>query len=53
MEFVVLLKKWDTTPATSVFHLIGIFYTYQGVVNAMQALSDKPIHYALSIPFVK
>ena len=33
--------------------LIGIFCTYQGVVNAMRALSDKPVHYALSIPFVK
>jgi uncharacterized Tic20 family protein/DNA-binding Xre family transcriptional regulator len=33
--------------------LIGLFCTYQGVVNAMRALSDKPVHYALSIPFVK
>lgn len=33
--------------------LIGIFSTYQGVVNAVRALSDKPIHYPLSIPFVK
>ena len=33
--------------------LIGIFCTYQGVVNAMRALSDKPIRYPLSIPFVK
>ena len=33
--------------------LIGIFCTYQGVVNAIRALSDRPIHYALSIPFVK
>jgi uncharacterized Tic20 family protein len=33
--------------------LIGIFCMIQGVVNAMRALSDKPIHYALSIPFVK
>jgi uncharacterized Tic20 family protein len=33
--------------------LIGIFCTYQGVVNATRALSDKPIHYALSIPFVR
>jgi len=33
--------------------LVGIFCTYQGVVNAMRALSDKPIRYALSIPFVK
>jgi uncharacterized Tic20 family protein len=33
--------------------LIGFFCMYQGVVNAMRALSDKPIRYALSIPFVK
>ena len=32
---------------------IGLFCTYQGVVNAIRALSDKPIHYPLSIPFVK
>jgi uncharacterized Tic20 family protein/DNA-binding Xre family transcriptional regulator len=32
---------------------IGIFCTYQGVVNATRALADKPVHYALSIPFVK
>lgn len=33
--------------------LILLFSAYQGVVNAMRALSDKPIHYTLSIPFVK
>lgn len=33
--------------------LIGFFCMYQGVVNAMRALADKPIRYALSIPFVK
>ena len=33
--------------------LIGVFCTFQGVVNAMRALADKPIHYLLSIPFVK
>jgi len=33
--------------------LIGIFCTYQGVINAMRALSDKPIRYPLTIPFVK
>ena len=32
---------------------IGLFCTYQGVLNAMRALSDKPIRYALSIPFMK
>src|SRR5512141_1576412 len=35
------------------FIFIGLFCTYQGVVNAMRALADKPIRYALSIPFVK
>ena len=30
-----------------------LFTTYQGVVNTVRALSDKPVHYALSIPFVK
>jgi uncharacterized Tic20 family protein/DNA-binding Xre family transcriptional regulator len=33
--------------------LIGLFCTYQGIINAMRALSDKPVHYSLSIPFVK
>ena len=33
--------------------LTGIFCTFQGVVNAMRALSDRPVHYPLSIPFVK
>ena len=33
--------------------LIGIFCTYQGVINAVRALSDRPIHYPLSIEFVK
>lgn len=33
--------------------LTGIFCTFQGVLNTMRALSEKPIQYALSIPFVK
>jgi hypothetical protein len=32
---------------------IGIFTTYQAVVNTVRALSDRPIRYPLSIPFVK
>lgn len=32
---------------------IGIFATYQGVVNTVRVLSDKPYQYRLSIPFVK
>jgi len=35
------------------FLVIGIFCTYQGIVNTMRALSEKPIRYPLSIPFVK
>ena len=33
--------------------LIGIFTSYQAVINTVRSLSDKPIHYPLSIPFVK
>jgi len=33
--------------------LIGLFCIYQGVTNAMRALTDKPIRYPLTIPFVK
>jgi len=33
--------------------LIGFFCFYQGVVNTIRSLSDKPVHYSLSIPFVK
>lgn len=32
---------------------IALFTTYQAVVNTVRALSDKPIRYPLSIPFVK
>ena len=35
------------------FVLIGFFCFYQGIVNTIRSLSDKPVHYALSIPFVK
>jgi uncharacterized Tic20 family protein len=33
--------------------LTGIFCTFQAVLNAGRALTDKPIRYLLSIPFVK
>jgi uncharacterized Tic20 family protein len=33
--------------------LIGLFCIYQGVTNAMRALTGRPIHYSLAIPFVK
>ena len=50
-----------TVPLRSIFVLlpplslllVAIFTTYQGVANAFRALSDKPVRYVLSIPFVK
>jgi len=33
--------------------LIGLFCTYQAVINAMRAVGGRPVHYPLSIPFVK
>jgi uncharacterized Tic20 family protein len=33
--------------------LLCVFTTYQAVVNTVRALSDKPIRYSLSIPFVR
>ncbi|MBL8061779.1 MAG: helix-turn-helix domain-containing protein [Anaerolineales bacterium] len=32
---------------------LAIFTLYQSVVNTFRALTDKPIHYPLSIPFIK
>lgn len=33
--------------------LIGFFFTYQGAVNTLRVLTDKPTRYPLSIKFVK
>ena len=56
-----VVKAIENTPAFIVaticlpmpMILIGLFCMYQGVANTVRALSDKPIHYALSIPFIK
>ncbi|HJR78749.1 MAG TPA: helix-turn-helix domain-containing protein [Anaerolineales bacterium] len=32
---------------------LAIFTSYQAVMNTVRALSDKPVHYPLSIPFVR
>jgi uncharacterized Tic20 family protein len=32
---------------------LAIFTSYQAVLNMVRALSEKPIHYPLSIPFVR
>jgi len=33
--------------------LLKVFIVYQGIVNAFRSAADRPIRYALSIPFVK
>ena len=35
------------------YFTIGIFSFYQAVVNTMRALNDRPVHYPLSIQFLK
>ena len=32
---------------------LAVFTTYQAVVNTVRALSEQPVHYPLSIPFVR
>ena len=32
---------------------LAIFTSYQAIMNTVRALSEKPIHYPLSIPFVR
>ena len=33
--------------------MIGLLCAYSGIANAIRSLADKPIHYPLSIPFLK
>jgi uncharacterized Tic20 family protein/DNA-binding Xre family transcriptional regulator len=33
--------------------LLAIFTSYQAVVNTVRALSDRPVHYPLSLPMVR
>jgi len=53
MDGFVILASTLAILSILPFIFIGIFCTYQGVVNTIRALSDRPIRYALSIPFVK
>ncbi len=38
---------------TFAFVLVGAYCLFEGALNTVRSLSDRPIHYALSIPFVK
>jgi|RhiMetdeSRZDD1v2_1073273.scaffolds.fasta_scaffold541424_2 uncharacterized Tic20 family protein len=49
---IILGNIFTLVPPTLIL-LIGVFTTYQAVVNTVRALSDKPIRYPLSIPFVR
>jgi uncharacterized Tic20 family protein/DNA-binding XRE family transcriptional regulator len=33
--------------------LTGVFCAVEGVINSIRSLSDRPVHYPLSIPFMK
>ncbi len=46
--FFLLIVMCGTSPLL----LVGLFATYQGIVNTLRALSDKPVHYPLSIQFL-
>ena len=49
---VFLGNLFTILPPLPILFLV-LFTTYQAVVNTVRALSEKPIHYPLSIPFVK
>lgn len=38
---------------TFLFVVVGLYCLYQGTMNTIRSLNDKPTHYALSIPFVR
>jgi len=48
----VVSNSFSLFPPTLIL-LMGLFITYQAVMNTVRALSDRPIRYPLSIPFIK
>jgi uncharacterized Tic20 family protein len=52
-ERYVVLASTLALFSISPFIFVGVFCTYQGVVNTVRSLADKPVRYALSIPFVR
>jgi uncharacterized Tic20 family protein len=49
----ISLGSFLTVLPPTLILLMCVFTTYQAVVNTVRALSDKPIRYPLSIPFVR
>lgn len=45
-EIIIICASMPTS-------LIGLFCVYSGISNAIRSLTDKPIRYYLSIPFIK
>ena len=35
------------------FIFVGVFCLIQGILNTVRSMADKPVRYALSIPFVR
>ncbi len=35
------------------FIFVGFFCLYEAIINAVRSTSEKPVHYALTIPFIK
>ena len=50
-QFPVILLATVCLPAPLL--ATGLFCTFEGIVNAVRSLSERPIRYALTIPFVK
>lgn len=46
-------RKFSHPLAPVPITFLALFTSYQAVVNTVRALSEKPIHYPLSNPFVK
>jgi uncharacterized Tic20 family protein len=42
---------WGIAPVLIL--LISLFTLCQGIMNMYRSMTDKPVHYALSIPFLK
>ncbi|HKJ27913.1 MAG TPA: helix-turn-helix domain-containing protein [Anaerolineales bacterium] len=62
---LVIVPEWGADPqmgagigvlvfcATVPLILIGVFCTYQAVINTVRSLGDKPPKYRLAIPFIR
>jgi uncharacterized Tic20 family protein/DNA-binding Xre family transcriptional regulator len=52
-ELYARLAGWFPLVGIAPMVLIAILCTFEGVINMIRTLSDRPVHYPLSIRFVK